>query len=156
MHLTYFKYLFCPNCFCQLSYKASLVCFCSLWGKFLKFLANHLRNITKLVNLFFASRTILDHTPFLRSLIARGWRGGGTEGCGRSGWERVLTKGAMFTARLLARQPYGIRYPKRNPVSKKKSGFHILGLLRYSFTEIYIANQQTRIKSEMTKDYFGE
>lgn len=43
-----------------------------------------------------------------------------------------------------------------NPVSKKESGFRVLGLLRYSFTEIYIANQQTRIKSDMTKDYFGE
>ena len=43
-----------------------------------------------------------------------------------------------------------------NPVSKKESGFRVLGLLRYGFTEIYIANQQTRIKSDMTKDYFGE
>lgn len=124
LHLTYFKYLFCLNCFCQLSYKASLVCFCSLWGKFLKFLANHLRNITKLVNFFFAPRTILTHTPFLLSLIARGGVGG-TEGCGRSGWERVLTKGAMFTARLLARQPYGIRYPKRNPDSVFQGFFDI-------------------------------
>lgn len=61
-----------------------------------------------------------------------------------------------FGAAALWNGMYGIRYPKRNPVSKKKSGFHILGLLRYSFTEIYIANQQTRIKSDMTKDYFGE
>lgn len=43
-----------------------------------------------------------------------------------------------------------------NPVSKKESGFRVLGLLRYSFTEIYIANQQTRTKSDMTKDYYGE